>query len=154
MAWFAIGMLLVQPLGMNGNDCGCCSKRVNEFAKASCCSLEAPATSICCSMNSSAESCCEAAKTSSCSASDQLSNTRCKCDDHCFCSLNEPAKPLPAIPSNETQNDQVNTLSLTTCHAPMAISRTEKKVGFQSFTFNRRPLTAQQTCALLSRFIV
>lgn len=153
MAWLAIGMLLVQPLGMTGNDCGCSSSGVNESAMASC-SLEASAKSFCCSMNSSAESCCVAAKTSCCSASDQLSNTPCKCGDHCLCSLNEPAMPLPAIPSNKTQNDQVKTLTLPTCHAPMAILRTGKKVGFQSFTVNRRPLTAQQTCALLSRFIV
>lgn len=154
MAWFAIGMLLVQPLSVNRNDCGCCSKRVNESAKASCCSLEAPTTSICCSKISSVESCCEAAKTSCCSASDQFSNTRCKCDDHCLCSLSEPAKQLPAIPSNEKQNDQVNTLSLTVCVVPTAVSQTESKFRFQVSTVYRPALTAQQTCALLSRFIV
>ena len=143
VAWSAIAMLFLQPLGLSGYDCGCGSVNVQEAT-----------TEYCCSMDTPEKSCCRTSEKTCCSTSDKVNNAPCKCGDHCRCSMNQPGKPLPVIPVNESQSEQSQSLALTSSVWPTAVSQTESKFGGQTFSVVRLALTAQQTCALLSRFIV
>ncbi len=143
LAWSAIAMLFLQPLGLNGRDCGCRSGKLLDAAPAGCCSAKA-----------ADKSCCGSVNTMCCSANDKQSSVPCKCGDQCRCLVNEPGNPLPAVPVNESRNEQPQTLALTISFVRMIVSGTECKFGFRTFSVYRPALTAQQTCALLSRFIV
>ena len=143
MAWSAIMILFLQPLGLNGNKCGC-EASARQVAEAPCC----------CSADVSSNECFGAAKSSCCSASKDLPGTRCKCGDQCRCSVNEPGKQLPAVPINESQNERTQTLATTIRVEPVFVLKIKSKFRCQSFSVYRPALTAQQTCVLLSRFIV
>jgi hypothetical protein len=61
---------------------------------------------------------------------------------------------LPAVPANDAQNEQLQTLALTIKVESVIVFRTESNFGCPAFSAYRPALSAQQTCALLSRFIV
>ncbi len=149
LAWSAIAMLFVQPSGLNGNVCGCGAANGQMAA-----TDRGGAAGVAAKPCDSAKSTCCSAKTTCCSAGSERSNTPCRCGDRCRCSANEPGKPLPAAPVNESQTERTQTLVLTISVVPIVISRTDSKFGLHSYSVYRPAHTAQQTCALLSRFIV
>ncbi len=123
MAWSAVVMLFLQPLVLNGDDCGCGAG--NEPAAAMATLLFGQC---------SGKKMLRAAKSSCCTASNELPDTSCKCGDQCRCSVNEPGKPLPVVPANESQNEQTQSLALTNCVESVIVFKTECKLDCQSFS--------------------
>ena len=139
MAWSAVMMLFVQPLNLSANDCGCCSN-VQQTETATCCYSKSEPGSF----YDSAQTCC---------SKEETLNTTCTCGDQCRCSIEQPGKQLPAIPTNDSQNDQSQSLALTLEAATIGVSLPDSDFGCHSFSVYCRPaLTAQQICVLLSRF--
>ncbi len=143
LAWSAITMLLLQPVGWQGTACGCGTG--NE---------QATSTAGLGTGQATTKSCCSSAGTSHGDASNEIFDSRCNCGNQCCCSENEQETPLPALPLKESHLEQPLTLALMAGVEPIAATRTASKFGFLTFTVNRTALTALETCVLLSRFIV
>ncbi len=142
MAWSAIAMLFLQPLSLTGNDCGCASN------------VRTTATASCCSLKQAAKSCCGVVEKTCCSKNDKVTTTTCTCGDQCRCSKGKPVQPVPAVPAKESQREHTQTLALPNSLLPSVVSSSENTICLLSRSDFRPALTAQQTCVLLSRFIV
>ena len=144
MTWCAMFMLLVQPIGAQGADCGCSSAK--ELSTGNCCSV---AKAYC---GSDQTSCCS--KKSSCRSTTKcMDDVPCSCGDQCQCGAADGNQsPNPAIPVGVTTSQQTQILALasqTTSEVDVAIFGDEfPRAEFASPI----SLTAQQVCALLSRF--
>ena len=144
MTWSAMFMLLVQPLGALGADCGCSSAK--ETSNVSCCS----GADTCC--GSAETSCCS--KTSSCCSTTTNSNDApCRCGDNCQCGTADGNQsPNPVIPVSDSTSQQTQILAL----ANQTISGIDGTIFGNEFpraeSASPVSLTAQQVCALLSRF--
>jgi len=149
ITWSAMFTLLVQPVSLQASDCGCCSKGHSQNETQNCCSTTTAANS-CCSQQSS--TCCSA-RTNPCSVEKTQSSSPCKCNDKCQCSVqNEPTVPIPAIPTNNSGHDQTQLVLLAIqpicCSNCFAVAKPKPRPD----STIARTLTAQQVCALLSRF--
>ena len=141
LAWSAIAMLFVQPLSLSASNCGCCTTG------------DQAGSATCCASTIQSSSCCGSKTTCCCSKSQEV-NPTCTCGDQCRCSIETPGKPLPAVPLNGSQHEQTQTLALTISVVPLVVTRPDSNIDRQNGSVYRPALTAQQTCALLSRFIV
>ena len=148
-AWAAIVMLFAHPLNVRAGNCGCSSSKIQTTENACCGNSE----TTCCSP-SVERSCCSQSTDSCCSKVDFSRSLPCDCGDQCQCSTKQPSQPLPAVPVNESQSDQSQSVALT-------LEVVEHYLVLPKFSFDRNllseyqtALTAQQTCAFLSRFIV
>ena len=143
MTWSAMFMLLAQPVGAQGADCGCSS--ANEVSTGTCCSV----ADTCC--GSAENSCCS--KASSCCSATNVADTPCSCGDECQCGAADGNHlPNPAIPVSDTTSQQTQILAL----ANQTISEIDSTTFGDEFpraeSASPFSLTAQQVCALLSRF--
>lgn len=91
-------------------------------------------------------------ETSCCAAVIEPPETTCNCGDQCQCAPEKPVESLPVVPIHQSVNDQVQLLVLTIDGELIVDSLTDAEFGRQSFTAYRPALSAQQFCALLSRF--
>mgnify|MGYP001379601945 FL=1 len=144
VTWSAVFMLLVQPLGALGADCGCSS--ANETSNVSWCS----GTDTCCG---SAETSCCSKTLSCCSTTTTSDDAPCSCGDSCQCSAaDDNQSSNPVIPVNDSTCQQTHILAL----ANQTISGIDGTVLGREFsrveTASPFSLTAQQVCVLLSRF--
>ena len=107
-----------------------CSNEVVMEVESSCCSQQSEVETDCC---------CDP------------QSKRCACED-CSCSESDDTPPLPAIPASQSSDlVYVSLPSLNTgFELPWPPTVTNK--GFEHSAFFSNPLTAQQTCAVLSRF--
>ena len=153
MAWSAIVMLFVQPLKVDANNCGCGGKEVRTPVSlaGSCCSGQAPAKSCC---GSQTKACCSSSKKNCCSSGDQVHSAPCRCGDQCQCSVEKQRQQQPVVPLNDLQTEQTQTVAVAIYVAPLVVVRPRQDFGCPPFSVHQPTLTAQQICALLSRFIV
>ncbi len=148
-AWTAIIMLFAQPLNLRASDCGC-SGSIIQTAKNSCCGS---AETTCCS-SSVERSCCSSSTITCCSKNEGPKNSPCDCGEQCRCSQEQPSQSIPAVPANETQNEQSPSVALTLEVVVLCVTQPKSSFDRQVFSGYQPALTAQQTCALLSRFVV
>ena len=81
------------------------------------------------------------------------SNVPCNCGDHCQCSTrDEPTVPVPAIPSNQSGHEQVQLMLLAVWSNGCCDIVPVRHDSPSPESALAHSLTAQQTCALLSRF--
>ena len=153
MAWSAIVMLFVQPLKVDASNCGCVGKEVRTPVSLTCsyCSAQAPAKSCC---DTQTRSCCSSSKKTCCSSGDQVHSTPCRCGDQCQCSVEKQRQPHPFVPLSDAQTEQTQTVAVAIYVAPLVALRPRQDFGCPPFSVHQPTLTAQQICALLSRFIV
>ncbi len=149
VAWTAIIMLFAQPLNLRASDCGCSGSNI-QTAKNSCCG----STETTCCSSSVELTCCSSSTKTCCSKNDVLKSSSCNCGDQCRCSSEQPSQPMPAVPVNETQTEQSQSVALTLEVAVLCFAQPKSSFDRQLFSGYQPALTAQQTCALLSRFVV
>ena len=143
MAWSAMAMLFLQPLALQAHECNCRAFSHNEVEAKGCCESE-----------DSAQSCCETQTDSCCSTREAMAEPICNCGEQCCCSVGEPEMPMTPVPVEESQNGQTRTLALMVNVLSNSDCRSEKKICLNLFQVHRPAQSAQETCALLSRFIV
>jgi hypothetical protein len=143
VAWPAIAMLLLQPLLVIGDDCGC-GPRNGLRATASATQAKPVAKTCCCSTTRMRYS----------PGKDGLTRQSCACGERCCCSANERGNPLPASPVNESRHEPAQLPALASGDWPKHLFRAERNSSLPVYPVSRPALTAQQSCALLSRFIV
>lgn len=148
-AWTAIIMLFAQPLSLRASECGCSGSNI-QAAKNSCCGNN---DTTCCS-SSVEPSCCSSSTKSFCSKNDVSKSSPCNCGERCRCSNEQPSQPMPAVPVNEAQNEKSQSVALTLEIDGRCVTWPKSNFERQLFSGFQPSLTAQQTCALLSRFIV
>ena len=157
ITWSAMLMLLVQPLGLQAADCGCCSaENALVDAKISCAPISGGSCcgnvpESCCSPKST--NCCSSKKSACCSSTKSSDDTPCNCGENCQCGVSEDSTPFtPAIPTNDSTSQQTQILAL----AIQTISGIDAAPLGDEFpqaeSASPVSLTAQQACALLSRF--
>lgn len=150
MTWSAMLMLLANPIGVQGADCGCSS--AHEVSMLNCCC----GSDACCG----SDSCCESGQTSCCSRTSTCCSTTngihkvpCSCEGKCQCgAIDDTQSPNPVIPVNDLTSQQTQILAL----ANQTISGLDGTLLGDEFprTESVRPLSfsALQKCVLLSRF--
>ena len=145
VSWTAVMTLLVQPVGLFASNC-CCDS-INAVTHECCNAGQSPA---CCSQD---RNCCRVEQPSCCTKSIAPECDPCSCGDRCLCAATDgPASPVPVAPVNHSETEQTNVSPLTAeplVDCPLVpdanAQRKSDIVGSYSFT-------AQQICALLSRF--
>lgn len=148
-AWTAIVMLFAHPLNVRVGNCGCSSSKIQTTKNACCGNSE----TTCCSP-SVERSCCSQSTESCCSKVDFSKSLPCDCGDQCQCSTEQPNQPLPAVPVNESQNEQSQSVALTLEVVELYTVQPKYKSKRNLLSEYQTALTAQQICALLSRFVV
>lgn len=142
MAWSAMCIMLIYPVGLQHHSCPCSSGKVP-----SCCAsssknscergedLDWPG-SICCCVASKAVECLD-----------------CQCGEQCQCGKHSSdPSPIPAIPANDSTTERVFGIA---CIGQTVCCLCETIEGAQNIITkwgSPRSLSAQQVCALLSRF--
>ncbi len=108
-------------------DTCCCAAKAE---KSSCCSQKKPSSKCCCNPDALVCLCVD-----------------CKCGQK-----QQPTKPLPAIPTNETNEVCPPTLICLTASVNYPRNCSSEQTGFPSVAVTHRARSSQQTCILLSRF--
>ncbi len=153
MTWSAMLMLLVHPFCIPVANCGCQLDSRSTVEQSGCCSNF---SKTCCD---EVAPCCSAepfscsSQSSDCAAPETDFGLPCKCGHQCRCgSIDGPYAPAPVIPTNNSPSEQSQWLIL----AIQSTVGIDCEMGSEDL---RQPklaqkysLTAQQVCALLSRF--
>ena len=144
---FATAAIGLQPLVFSSGSACSCDAMASVDANAD------SGVSSCCGGSVEEVSCCSSSKKAEpkpCCCNPEAST--CECGD-CGCSeSNESYPPTPAIPTNETTEIVSPTLVCSTPHVGFPKPSEIESVAFSKNVAGQGPLTAQQTCALLSRF--
>ncbi len=148
MAWTAILMLFVQPLCLRAGDCGCCSTAEKNEQQQSCCSTQ-NTTASCCSKSASGN-CCNAVLPQPCSK--RIDANSCDCGDRCDCTVETPGQPAPAVPLHPSQRDHNPSAWILLADQILVADCPVNSQGCGIVTAFLPVISAQEYCALLSRF--
>ncbi len=150
LTWSAVLTLLVQPISLpTAKDCGCCARSAATSQTVAGCSASLD-TNRCCTPPP--KTCCSR-KRSCCSDPRAKTTTVCQCGDDCRCSTRrDPVSPAPIVPTPDWQQDQYQLVWLSTQTLPGNSSLPDDHLAGPTIASTVLTLTAQQVCALLSRF--